>query len=233
MTPDKTILLVDDVDFFLELMQRYLQKTPVEMLTASSGREAIEKALAHAPDVICMDVSMPELNGVQTCAEIKSHPQLKDTPIILLYNPENAAETQLVAEAVCEETLTKPLLREEFLTLMHRHLFHLDRRERRVSCQMTVECQIGNSQFQGMGVDISRSGLYIEYRGEIPTGTQANISFYLASVSPQKLDILANVAWVNQGHPRPNLSLPQGLGVNFDTIPVETMAVLDRYIAEN
>jgi len=233
MIADKTILLVDDVDFFRDLMKRYLQKTPVQALTADSGRTAIEMALEHTPDVICMDVAMPEVNGVQACREIKAHPKLQNIPVILLYNPDNVVESELISDAPCNDTLTKPLLREEFLTLTHRHLFHLERRERRVACQMTVECAIDGKIIQGRGVDISRSGLYIEYRGEVPPGNRAEISFYLASVSPQKLSFPANVAWINQGHPRPNLSLPQGLGVAFDVIPGDMMTILDRFIADN
>jgi len=233
MNYDKTILLVDDVEFFLELMQRYLQKTPVNTLTAGNGRQAIDLALERSPDVICMDASMPEMNGAEACQAIKAHPKLQKIPVILIYNPENAAETSQVANAPCDGTLTKPLLREEFMTLTQQYLFHLDRRERRVSCQMTIECRIGDDTFQGMGVDISRSGVYIEYRGRIPEGQRANLSFYLASVSPNKLELSGNVAWINQGHPRPNMSLPQGLGIVFDRIPAGAMDTLNRYITEN
>ncbi len=233
MNHDKTILLVDDVDFFLDLMQRYLQKTPVRTLTAENGHQAIELALKHEPDIICMDVSMPEFNGAEACQAIKSNPKLQNIPVILIYNPENAAEVKLVAEVPCDGLLTKPLLREEFMTLTQRYLFHLDRRERRVACQMTVECQIGDNTFQGMGVDISRSGVYIEYRGKIPAGHKAHLSFYLASISPEKLELRGNVAWINQGYPRPNMSLPQGLGVVFDAIPSASMDVLNRFITEN
>ena len=233
MDNNKTILIVDDVDFFRDMMQRYLQKTPVETIIAKSGREAIELALQHAPDVICMDVAMPELNGAQVCKEIKAHPKLRNIPVILLYNPERPEEEAMVQAAPCDDSLTKPLAREDFLNLTHRHLFHIDRRERRVACQMTVECRCGDKIFQGLGIDISRSGLYIEYRGEIPPERTAEISFYLASISPEKIDIQATIAWVNQGHPRPNLSMPSGLGLAFDTMPTEVKTIIDRFIADN
>jgi len=233
MDNNKTILIVDDVDFFRDLMQRYLQKTPVNTIVANGGRQAIDLALQHTPDVICMDVAMPELNGVLACREIKAHPKLKNIPIILLYNPTHPEEVAMIETAACNDTLAKPLSREDFLNLTHRHLFHVDRRERRVACQMTVECRGEKKSIQGLGIDISRSGLYIEYRGEVPAERTVDVSFYLASITPEKVEVRANIAWVNQGHPRPNLSMPSGLGIAFEEMSPVAKAVIDRFIADN
>ena len=73
----KKVLLVDDVEFITDVMAGYLRRSPVEAVTASNGKLAIDQALLHWPDLIIMDVSMPEMGGEEACREIKKHPKLK------------------------------------------------------------------------------------------------------------------------------------------------------------
>ena len=60
---DLKVLLVDDVDFFREVMRDYFKRTPVKILMAGSGLEAIEIAAREKPDLIYMDVAMPVSTG--------------------------------------------------------------------------------------------------------------------------------------------------------------------------
>jgi len=78
------ILLVDDEADILEFIRYNLEKEGYEVFTASNGREAIETALRVVPHLILLDVMMPEMDGIETCREIRSHDSLRRTLIAFL-----------------------------------------------------------------------------------------------------------------------------------------------------
>jgi len=229
----KKVLLVDDVSFIVDVMKSYLKKTPVETFEAGDGQAAIDAALQHWPDLIVLDVAMPEMGGLEACRQIKAHDKLKGIPVILLHDEEKDPAPDELRQSGCDDLVTKPLARENFLTVTHRHLFHIERRERRAACQMTVDFSFRGEQYQGLGIDISRSGMYVEYRGQELDKANVDLSFYFAMISEKPVKIKGRIVWVNQGHPRPNLSLPQGFGVEFQILNEEARAIIDRYLEEN
>src|SRR3990167_1548702 len=79
-----TILVVDDSPLILEMISKFLNTNGYEVLTASDGIEAIEKAFRELPDMIVLDVMMPRMNGYQTCRLLKSDHETCDIPIIML-----------------------------------------------------------------------------------------------------------------------------------------------------
>lgn len=227
------ILLVDDVDFFRDVMRDYFKRTPASILTANSGQSAIDIAMREWPDLIYMDVAMPEMSGIEACKKIKAHPTLKKIPVLLVFTPDRDASLEDVEASGCDGYLAKPFGREEFLNLGHRHLFNIERRERRVACQMTVDFQINGKNYQGRGVDISMHGLYVEFRDEIPPNSRVSASFLLPTVSPQKVDIVGRIAWVNQGFPRRNMSMPQGFGIEIQSIDMTCVDIIRKYLEKN
>lgn len=229
----KKVLLVDDVEFIVDVMKGYLKRSPVEMVSASNGQQAIDQALLHWPDLIIMDVSMPEMGGEEACRQIKNHPKLKDVPILLIYDAERDPSAEELKKCGCDDLINKPLAREDFLTTTHRHLFHLERLERRAPCQMTVDFTINGETRQARGIDISRNGLYVEFREPIREKCNVDASFLLATISTKPVVTKGRIVWINQGHPRPNLTMPQGFGIQFQIISEEAHAIIDRYLEEN
>jgi two-component system alkaline phosphatase synthesis response regulator PhoP len=78
------LLLADDEPDIIELLQYNLKKEGYEIFTASNGLEAIEIAKKELPDIIILDIMMPLMDGVVTCQNLRSIPELKDKIIILL-----------------------------------------------------------------------------------------------------------------------------------------------------
>lgn len=230
---NKKVLLVDDVEFIVDVMASYLKKTPVDPVRAKDGQTAIDMALLHWPDLIIMDVTMPDMGGVEACKAIKGNEKLKDIPVVLIYDPERDPGADELNLSGCDDLITKPLAREDFLTKTHRLLFHIERRERRSPCQMTVDFTVDGERFQGLGVDISRSGMYVEFRGKPLKKSNTDVSFLLATVSDKEIRAKGRIVWVNQGHPRPNLSMPQGIGIEFQLLGEESKAIIYRYLEEN
>ncbi len=227
------ILLVDDVDFFRDVMRDYFKRTPADICMASSGEEAIDSALRERPDLIYMDVSMPGMDGIETCKKLKKHPSLSRIPVLLVFTQDRDAKIADVEKSGCDGYLTKPFGREEFLNLGHRHLFNIERRERRVPCQMTVDFEINGSRYKARGLDISLHGLYVEFRDELPPNKRVEASFLLPTISSKPVKLKGLIAWVNQGFPRQNLTIPQGFGIEIQSIDMESVDIIRGFLEKN
>jgi two-component system alkaline phosphatase synthesis response regulator PhoP len=78
------VLLVDDEQDILVLLKYNLEKENFLVQTASNGREGIEVAKEFMPDIIVLDVMMPEMDGIETCLELREIPELKNVLITFL-----------------------------------------------------------------------------------------------------------------------------------------------------
>lgn len=234
MAEDKLkILLVDDIDFFRDVMRDYFKRTPVDIFMASDGEEAIEVALRQAPDLIYMDVAMPGMDGLAACRKIKAHPTLCRVPVLLIFTPDRDASEADVKSAGCDGYLKKPFGREEFLNLGHRYLFNIERRERRVPCQVPVDFTLNGVQYQSKTYDISLHGVYIEYRDELPPDRRVELSYAFPGDESARVTAKGRISWVNQGFPRTNLSIPQGFGVEIQSIEMSSVDLIRAYIEKN
>ena len=82
--PHQTILVVDDEKHIRELLQQELGEAGYQVLEATNGREAVEKIRQNKPDLIILDVMMPEMDGFDVAAVLKNDPETMDIPIIIL-----------------------------------------------------------------------------------------------------------------------------------------------------
>lgn len=78
------ILVVDDEVYILHILEFSLSAEGFEVITASNGEMAIEKAKQIQPDLIVLDIMMPVLDGYETCRRLKRDPSTKDIPVVLL-----------------------------------------------------------------------------------------------------------------------------------------------------
>lgn len=78
------VLLVDDERFFLNLQQEFLADSPVRVITAQNGREALDMIQRDRPGIVYLDLRMPELDGAACCSAIKNNPDLRNTPVVMV-----------------------------------------------------------------------------------------------------------------------------------------------------
>ena len=78
------ILIVDDEKDILEFLSYNLKKEGFEILTANNGLEGLEMATKEVPDLIILDVMMPEMDGIEACEKIRETPSLEDTLVLFL-----------------------------------------------------------------------------------------------------------------------------------------------------
>ncbi len=78
------ILVVDDQPINIKLLERKLQREQMDVYTASNGRECIDQVALTHPDLILLDVMMPEMDGIETCQRLKANPDTQAIPVIFI-----------------------------------------------------------------------------------------------------------------------------------------------------
>ena len=109
MNDNPTILIVDDEEDILEFLEYNLRKEDFEVHVASSGRKAIDIAQKVNPDLIILDVMMPDLDGIETCKELRDLPGLQNTLIAFL-TARNEDYSQIAGfDAGADDFINKPI----------------------------------------------------------------------------------------------------------------------------
>jgi two-component system, OmpR family, alkaline phosphatase synthesis response regulator PhoP len=109
MNTDHKILLVDDEPDILEFLSYNLKKEGYNVFTANNGKEAIIVAKKENPDLIILDVMMPDMDGIETCREIRALPGLKDVMIAFL-TARNEDYSQIAGfEVGADDYINKPI----------------------------------------------------------------------------------------------------------------------------
>ena len=111
----KKILLVDDSDMILMMEKMILGPEPYELLTASNGADAVERAAAEGPDLILLDVVMPKMSGVEACKRLRGQEATRTTPIIMVTTRGESENVELAYDAGCSDYVTKPINGPELL----------------------------------------------------------------------------------------------------------------------
>ena len=103
------ILVVDDDPDIIEILRYNLSLAGYQVKTASNGKEAVKKAKLFLPEIILLDIMMPEMDGIEACTQIKSLPSLKKTMIIFL-SARSEDFTQIAAfDAGGDDYISKPV----------------------------------------------------------------------------------------------------------------------------
>ncbi|MDJ0775085.1 MAG: response regulator [Mastigocoleus sp. MO_167.B18] len=106
---DKCILLIDDEETIQEVVQIGIEiETGWKVSIASSGLEGITTAQSEQPDVILLDVMMPDMDGISTLARLKGNPSTKSIPVILLTAKTQIVDTNEFENMGAVDVITKP-----------------------------------------------------------------------------------------------------------------------------
>jgi CheY-like chemotaxis protein len=202
------ILLVDDVKLLIELEKNFLKLSPVKVLTASDGQEALEIVRREKPDLVYMDLNMPNMDGKSCCEAIKSDDELKSIPVIMVTTAGSKLDEQR-----CRE------------------VSEIDRRELRAPYTADVAL-LDNGVIEKAGAtDISIGGLYVASEMNCELEDLMRITF---TIPGKDLKIMAKgrVAWRNSGTSRRKPKLPSGFGIEFVEIDTDAVKQIRQYVDE-
>jgi CheY-like chemotaxis protein len=103
------ILLVEDNEMNRDMLSRRLQRREYEVVIAVDGAQGVAMAIAHKPDLILMDMSLPVIDGWEATRQIKANPQTKKIPVIALTAHAMSGDRERALEAGCDDYDTKPI----------------------------------------------------------------------------------------------------------------------------
>ena len=112
----KKILVVDDTPYYIDQMQRILNHAGYEVITASSGKTALEKAKQELPRLIFMDIVMPEMDGFAACRALTHHEKTKHIPVAIVSSKDQEVDKVWAELQGAKAYITKPYSIEQILT---------------------------------------------------------------------------------------------------------------------
>ena len=118
----KTVLIVEDNELNMKLFNDLLEAHGYVTVQTRNGMEAIELARLHRPDLILMDIQLPEVSGLQVTQWIKSDEELKHIPIIAITAFAMKGDEEKIRQGGCEAYLSKPISVVKFLETVKNYL---------------------------------------------------------------------------------------------------------------
>lgn len=118
----KKILIVEDNDLNLKLFRDLLEAHGYETIETKDGMEAIKLALTVKPDLILMDIQLPEVSGLEVTRRMKADERLKHIPIIAVTAFAMKDDEQKILQAGCEAYVSKPISIMPFIETVKRFL---------------------------------------------------------------------------------------------------------------
>jgi len=110
-----TILVVDDEPDTVDMLQACLEAEGYQVMTACWGEEALEKVFTRRPDMVLLDILMPDLNGLEVCRCLKTDPRTQFVPVVLITALQEKKDRLAGVQAGADDFLTKPLDHIELL----------------------------------------------------------------------------------------------------------------------
>ncbi|HJO72255.1 MAG: response regulator [Rhodospirillales bacterium] len=118
----KTILIVEDNKLNMKLFNDLLQANGYNTLQANDGGEALGLAREHHPDLILMDVQLPEISGLEVTKRLKSDDDLKSIPIVAVTAFAMKGDEERVLNGGCQGYIAKPISAPNFLDTVAKFL---------------------------------------------------------------------------------------------------------------
>ena len=139
------ILIVDDIPVSIKVLGELLREN-YAILVATNGRKAIEVAIKNQPDLILLDVVMPDMDGLETCRQLKEYPQTAEIPVVFLTAMAESADVVKGFEVGGQDYIVKPFNKTEVLARVKNHIELKMSREK--TKQYAIELERKNQELQ-------------------------------------------------------------------------------------
>lgn len=186
---DAKILIVEDERDIVELLRYNLQEADYEVDVVRNGADALQRAVDNPPDLILLDLMLPEVDGLIVCRLLKNDPRTKNIPIVMLTAKTDEQDRVTGLELGADDYITKPFSTKEVVLRINAVLRRL-----RASSESDEENQI---QTHGVTIDLDKHQVLSEDEAIDLTATEFKLITLFAR-SPGRVftrDILMDVIW--------------------------------------
>lgn len=223
----RKILIVDDIPMMRELAAVFLARLG-RVIPAADGEEALALVRRERPDVIVMDLGLPELDGAEVCRRLKRDPELARIPVLMLTASERAQDRERMILAGADDVLAKPIERAELLQAVQRFF----RRptplgQPRVSVEAPVRVRQEDRECWGTVRNVSRGGLFVECSELAPPRSEVFVELRLPGLV-RPLASTALVVWNRS----PDARAKAGMGLRFLAMDGASARSLADYVRE-
>lgn len=119
---DKKVLIVEDNELNMKLFHDLLEAHGVITIETSDGREVMDLVREHNPDLILMDIQLPEISGLDVTKMLKADDELKGIPVIAVTAFAMKGDEQKIREGGCEDYISKPISVTHFLDVIRKYI---------------------------------------------------------------------------------------------------------------
>ena len=117
-----TILIVEDNEKNMKLARDLLQAKGYQTIEAVNGEEGVRLGLAHVPDLVLMDIQLPDIDGIEAFSRLRADPRTAAVPVIAFTASVTAGDRSRITQAGFDGFLGKPINLKEFLAMIARML---------------------------------------------------------------------------------------------------------------
>jgi len=118
----KKVLIVEDNELNMKLFNDLLEAHGIETLQTRNGTEVLDLVRKNRPDLIIMDIQLPEVSGLDVTKWLKADEDLRDIPVIAVTAFAMKGDEQKIKEGGCEDYISKPISVTDFLNVINKYL---------------------------------------------------------------------------------------------------------------
>ena len=118
----KKVLIVEDNELNMKLFHDLLEAHDIDTIQTRDGRAVLDMARSEKPDLIVMDIQLPEVSGLDVTKALKEDPELKSIPVIAVTAFAMKGDEQKIREGGCEDYVSKPISVTSFIGTVKKHL---------------------------------------------------------------------------------------------------------------
>ncbi len=118
----KLILVVEDNELNMKLFHDLLEAHGYDTLSTDDGMEAMKLVREHRPDLILMDIQLPEVSGLEVTRWLKDDPELRSIPVVAVTAFAMKGDEEKIRSGGCEDYIAKPISVQKFIAVVRKYL---------------------------------------------------------------------------------------------------------------
>ena len=226
----KRVVLADDVELFLMMENTFFNRAEFEMITARGGNEVLKIIRLTNPEMVFMLLDMPDVAGDECCRILKSDEDLRHIPIVIVSPSERSEDLERCKISGCDDVVTKPINRQDFMSASRRFLHVMERADKRVPVRIATNYGVIPGEMRNdYSIDLNAGGLFLATESLHEAGALLYLDFFLPIVETP-IKCMAEVAWVNGPENRKKPQLPNGMGMRFLDLGKTEREAITKYL---